>query len=345
MDSLDAAEEVLRVEGRPLRSKELTQLMLERGLWKTSGRTPEQTVNARIAVDIMKRGANSRFQRVSTGLFALRRWRMTEHHLKKGAHKADGRDRSPTMQTIKSTMSFTDAAEQVLKHHANNSPMHYKKITEKALDLKLIKTKGQTPDQTMYAQILTEIERKTKQGETSRFIKLGKGMLGLAHWTDQGLAQQIGQHNVKARNELRKRLYEMSPGEFEDLVGALLVKVGFEDVIVTNRSNDGGIDVRGTLVVGGVIRTRMAVQAKRWKHNVQAPTVQQVRGSLGAHDQGLIITTSDFSVGARQEADRSNAVPVALMNGEQFVSLLVENDLGIRRTSYDLIELDETLLP
>ena len=42
--------------------------------------------------------------------------------------------------------------------------------------------------------------------------------------------------------------------------------------------------------------------AKRWKANVQAPTVQQVRGALGAHDQGLIITTSDFSAGARAEA-------------------------------------------
>jgi restriction system protein len=35
---------------------------------------------------------------------------------------------------------------------------------------------------------------------------------------------------------------------------------------------------------------------------VQAPVVQQVRGSLGAHEQGLIITTSDFSTGARSEA-------------------------------------------
>jgi hypothetical protein len=29
-----------------------------------------------------------------------------------------------------------------------------------------------------------------------------------------------------------------------------------------------------------------------------APVVQLVRGSLGAHEQGLIITTSDFSAGA-----------------------------------------------
>jgi restriction system protein len=57
------------------------------------------------------------------------------------------------------------------------------------------------------------------------------------------------------------------------------------------------------MVTGDVIRTRMAVQVKRWKANVQSPTFQQVRGSLGAHEQGLIITTSDFSKGARAEAE------------------------------------------
>jgi len=85
----------------------------------------------------------------------------------------------------------------------------------------------------------------------------------------------------------------------------------------------------------------MAVQVKRWQANVQAPVVQQVRGSLGAHEQGLIITTSDFAKGAREEASRPDATPVALMNGEQLVKLLVENDIGIRRTPADLIELGE----
>ncbi len=133
----------------------------------------------------------------------------------------------------------------------------------------------------------------------------------------------------------------MSPIEFEELVGELLAAIGFEEVTVTKPSGDGGIDVRGILVVGDVIRLHMAVQVKRWKYNIQSPTVQQVRGSLGTHDQGLIITTSDFSEGAKNEAARHNAVPVALMNGEQFVSLLVEHTLGVHRTPYDLIELGE----
>jgi restriction system protein len=93
------------------------------------------------------------------------------------------------------------------------------------------------------------------------------------------------------------------------------------------------------LVVGDVIRTHMAVQVKRWKGNVQAPTVQQVRGSLGSHDQGLIITTSDFSAGAREEAALLNKTPIALMNGTQLVTLLVEHGIGVRRTAHELIDV------
>ena len=133
----------------------------------------------------------------------------------------------------------------------------------------------------------------------------------------------------------------MDPIAFEELVGELLAKIGFEDVAVTRASGDGGIDVRGTLVAGDVIQTKMAVQVKRWKNNVQAPVVQQVRGSLGAHEQGLIITTGDFSAGARQEAEQPDKTPIALMNGKQMVSLLIEHDIGVVRTNYDLIDLEE----
>ncbi len=120
----------------------------------------------------------------------------------------------------------------------------------------------------------------------------------------------------------------MTPAAFEGLVGALLSHIGFADVEVTKLSGDDGIDVRGTLVVGEAIRTRMAVQVKRWRMNVQSPTVQQLRGSLGAHDQGLIITTSDFSSGAREEAEKADRAPVALMSGDQLVDLLIAYEIG-----------------
>jgi restriction system protein len=168
-------------------------------------------------------------------------------------------------------------------------------------------------------------------------------MIGLSKWIAKGLAWQIERQNEQARDQLLELLLSMPPTKFEELIGVLLVKLGFEDVTVTSPSCDGGIDVRGTMVTGDVIRTRMAVQVKRWKLklNVQAPTIQQVRGSLGAHEQGMIITTSDFSKGAREEAERSGATPVGLMNGQQLVKLLVENEIGARLTPYNLIQLVE----
>lgn len=337
MNSLDAVEAVLAEANKPLHYKEITERILTQGLWSTEGKTPDATINAQLAVNIKKGGNSSRFQRTGKGIFALREWGLPEFSGSKPEPVS-----TPTENTnIVKRLSFTDAAEQVLEKHGRKQPMHYREITEKILELDLVNTQGQTPEATLYAQILTEIKRHVKRGDTPRFVKHGRGFVGLSKWMGKGLAFQIKRHNDDVRSKLHAQLHNMEPADFEALVAQLLVAIGFEDVIVTKISNDGGIDVRGTLVVGDVIRTRMAVQVKRWKKNVQAPIVQQVRGSLGSHEQGLIITTSDFSKGARTEAERPDATPVALMNGRQLVQLLIENDIGIQRTAYDLIELGE----
>ena len=67
-------------------------------------------------------------------------------------------------------LSFTNAAEKVLDEHANGKPMHYRAITERALELGLIQTSGLTPQATMYAQILQENQRREKRGEPKRFV-------------------------------------------------------------------------------------------------------------------------------------------------------------------------------
>jgi len=195
----------------------------------------------------------------------------------------------------------------------------------------------------MYAQVITEIKRQQKRGERPRFVQHGRGYVGLSQWMGRGLAFQIEQDNHQVRKVLRERLLAMKPGEFEELISQLLAEMGFEMVEVTKLSGDGGIDVRGTLVVGDVVRIKMAVQVKKWKlkNNIQAPVVQQVRGSLGAHEQGLIITTSDFSPGAVKEAAQADKTPIALMNGDQLVMLLMEHGIGVHRSTPDLFEIDE----
>lgn len=72
MNSLDASETVLRDEGKPLHYREITERILKRKLWSSEGKTPEATIAAALAMDLQECGEESRFVRVSPGIFTLR---------------------------------------------------------------------------------------------------------------------------------------------------------------------------------------------------------------------------------------------------------------------------------
>jgi restriction system protein len=340
MSVQSAAIEVLKGAGKPLHAAEIAKLIIEAGLWKSDGKTPEATVSARLYSDIKSNGDKSPFVKVGPQTFALRD--STEIEGDTASALAPVEKPSKPHPT-NAGFSFIDCAQKVLEEFGGKKPMHYKEITGKALEKGWLVTSGKTPEASMYAQVITEIKRQQKRGERPRFVQHGRGYIGLSQWMGRGLAFQIEQHNHQVRKALRERLLAMKPGEFEELISQLLAEMGFEMVEVTKLSGDGGIDVRGTLVVGDVVRIKMAVQVKKWKlkNNILAPVVQQVRGSLGAHEQGLIITTSDFSAGAIKEAAQPDKTPIALMNGEQLVMLLMEHGIGVHRSTPDLFEIDE----
>jgi restriction system protein len=340
MNLKDAVTQILRQARTPLHAKEITKQIMADGLWQSEGKTPEATVSAWLYSDIKNKGDKSAFVKVGPQTFVLCD-STTDLKETKVASLVAGKAPKPALANV--GFSFTECAQRVLEEFGGKKPMHYKEITEKALEKGWLVTGGKTPEATMYAQVFTEIKRQQKRGERPRFVQHGRGYVGLSQWMGRGLAFQIEQHNHQVRKVLRERLLAMKPGEFEDLISQLLAEMGFEMVEVTKLTGDGGIDVRGTLVVGDVVRIRMAVQVKKWKvkNNIQTPVVQQVRGSLGAHEQGLIITTSDFSAGAIKEAAQKDKTPIALMNGEQLVLLLMEYGIGIRRSTPDLFEIDE----
>ena len=123
---------------------------------------------------------------------------------------------------------------------------------------------------------------------------------------------EIARHNKHVKDDLLERLRKMDAFDFEKLVGILLGGMGFENVVVTKRSKDGGIDVRGSFVANDVIRTDMAVQVKRWDRNVRAPDVQNLRGALDPpHERGLLITTSGYEKGERR---RKQPYPTASLS-------------------------------
>lgn len=133
----------------------------------------------------------------------------------------------------------------------------------------------------------------------------------------------------------------MHPKAFEHLVGRLLSSIGFEEIEVTPYSNDGGIDVRATLTVGGLTRVPTAVQVKRLSSNIPAAKIRELRGSMNTtrQERGLFITTSDFTRDACEEAKDPNRIPISLVNGDRLVDLLIKHQIGARMTQIPVLTL------
>jgi hypothetical protein len=68
---LTAAIKVLGEAGGPLNCQEMVKQILEKGYWKTQGKTPSATIYSAIIREIKERGATSRFRKVERGKFAL----------------------------------------------------------------------------------------------------------------------------------------------------------------------------------------------------------------------------------------------------------------------------------
>ena len=78
----------------------------------------------------------------------------------------------------------------------------------------------------------------------------------------------------------------------------LLTEIGFENVEVTGRTGDGGLDVQAELTVGGITRVKTAIQVKRWKHNVPGKVIRELRGALTTDQRGLVWTHSTLMLAA-----------------------------------------------
>lgn len=173
-------------------------------------------------------------------------------------------------------MNFLDAAYEVLREARR--PLHYREIAERALRANLLDKRGQTPEATMGSRLYVDTLRPD-----SRFQRAGRGFFALKSLSLEGdFAAQIAALNCWTRTELHRRLMALPPERFEALVGELMVALGFEEetVQLTPHRSDGGVDVRGVLRAGAITAVNAAVQVKRWKRNVQADTVRDLRGSL-----------------------------------------------------------------
>ena len=123
---------------------------------------------------------------------------------------------------------------------------------------------------------------------------------------------------------LRAQMLSLHPARFESLVKNTLECSGFCHVATTRYSQDGGIDVDAFAgewywPINGL---HVQVQAKRWLHTVGRKEVAELRGSLGRYARGALVTTSQFSKSALDEANDRDKLPITMIDGYDFARII-----------------------
>lgn len=156
------------------------------------------------------------------------------------------------------------------------------------------------------------------------------------------LAKVIEMFNNLQKEELRNRLSTMNPFQLENVVKELLEVMGYFDVRVTNPTNDGGVDVVGT-IKNGISEVKEVIQVKRVSSNIGRPVLDALRGSLHRFHafKGTIITTGDFSKGTIDAAFEVGAAPITLINGKSLIDLLIENEIGVSKKQIDYFLIND----
>jgi len=112
--------------------------------------------------------------------------------------------------------------------------------------------------------------------------------------------------------------FQLDPRKFEELLAAAYDQAGFDEVILTPRSGDGGRDVIATKK--GLFTVRFIEQAKLYSpgHLVTADEVRSLVGVLSMDtlaSKGLVTTTSDFAPGCYKEFANWMPTRLELVNG------------------------------
>lgn len=143
---------------------------------------------------------------------------------------------------------------------------------------------------------------------------------------------------IKAESNLLEVLKSLSPEGFENICKELLREHGFENVQVTGKSHDGGIDGYGTLEINPFVSFKVIFQCKRYQGSVSRAQVGDFRNAMiGRAEKGIILTTGTFTKEAEKEANRDGAPPIELVDGIKLVEMFEKVELGLKpKTIYEV---------
>ena len=111
---------------------------------------------------------------------------------------------------------------------------------------------------------------------------------------------------------------KFDPWEMQDLVGGLLVAMGY-NVQVSPKGPDGGVDILAYKDAFGFEKPIIKVQVKHRKNSASAPEVQQLLGANPMDANALFVSTGSFTSHAEAVAKHNS---VRLVDLEELVELI-----------------------
>lgn len=136
--------------------------------------------------------------------------------------------------------------------------------------------------------------------------------------------------------EIINKIYKCfltDPYEFEYFCKLFFYKEGFDEIEVTRRTKDGGVDLKAIKKgydENGVDTINYKIQAKRLKPStsVSVKDVRELKGVLEGHEKGIFITTSKYSKDALEFANSCNPKCLILIDGLNIARKCIELQIG-----------------
>lgn len=122
--------------------------------------------------------------------------------------------------------------------------------------------------------------------------------------------------------------------EFEEFLKFFLEKIGLEEVVVTQRSRDGGIDLTctksGINGLSNLDEVKYYIQAKCFKPSstVSIKDLRELRGVMPLNYKGIFITTAKFPSGAQEFSEEDKSRQIILIDGKTLVQQCISVGLG-----------------
>ncbi len=122
--------------------------------------------------------------------------------------------------------------------------------------------------------------------------------------------------------------------EFEEFLKFFLEKLGLDEVTVTQRSRDGGIDLTcvksGLNGLSNLDEVKYYVQAKRYKPSstISIKDLRELRGIMPLNYKGIFVTTAKFPSGAKEFAEADKSRQIILIDGKSLIQQCISIGLG-----------------